>query len=147
MVTVSFYNYTGDNNKVDKVLNTPTEIKGVIVDRFDILQPVIKIKSKTPVTFNYAYIKELNRFYFVNGVDVDGDIYYISFRVDVLNTYKEIIKQSKGTLISGEAVNKYADNRINRYDVRPNLTKFDFTEKDSFVDEGKIIMVTIKGNK
>ncbi|MFV3037823.1 hypothetical protein ACNI5A_32325, partial [Klebsiella pneumoniae] len=60
---------------------------------------------------------------------------------------KDKILASSGTLTQGENVNKYLSNRANVVDVRPNVRKLDFPNKELLNETGSIIMITIKGNK
>ena len=77
----------------------------------------------------------------------DGDLCTVRLKVDVLLTYKDKILASSGTLTQGENVNKYLSNRANVVDVRPNVRKLDFPNKELLNETGSIVMVTIKGNK
>ena len=113
---------------------------------FNVLTPVVRFRTSTPVTFNYVYIESLNRYYFVSEKQQDGDICTVRLRVDVLFTYKDIILNSTATLTKSENGNKYISNRSNVFDVRPNIKKVDFPNKNLLNTEGQIIMVTIKGN-
>ena len=112
----------------------------------NILEPVIRFRTTNIVTFNYVYIESLNRYYFVSEIRQDGDICTVYLRTDVLMTYKDKILDSVGTLVKGENGNKYLSNRSNVFDVRPNIKKVDFPNKNLLNTEGQIIMVTIKGN-
>mgnify|MGYP004729454097 CR=1 FL=1 len=146
MITLKTYIYNGVPNKINKQLQENTEYKGLLNASFSILNPVVRFRTKTPVTFNYAYILELNRFYFVDNIQIDGDLCTVSLKVDVLTTYKEDILSSTGTLIKSDNANNYISNRENYYDLRPKLKKLVFPNNGLFVDNGKMIMITIKGN-
>lgn len=148
MIKIQTYNYTGERNRVDKTdyLTGTTDYNGVLNAQFDVLRPVVCFRTNTPVTFNYAYIESLGRYYFVDNIKQDGNVCSVSFSVDVLHTYKDKIKQLQAVLVEGENVNGYASNRHNVYDTRPKTEKLEFSENKEFNDEGNIIMVTIKGN-
>lgn len=146
METIHFYNYNGDTKVINKNLSTPTDIDCVLLKTFDVLHPVLVVRLQEMPTFNYCKIDSLKRFYFVDSVKFIGNFTYeIFLSVDVLNTYKEKILTSNATLISGENVNKYLSNINEVYDVRPNIQKVDFPNKNLLNRDGKIIMVTIKG--
>ena len=148
MVTLKTYNYIGEPNRINKELTELTEYQGLLNHSFSILNPVIRFRTETPVNFNYAYLDSTKRYYFVDNIEMDGDLCTVRLHIDVLTTYKEEILSSVGTLTTGENTNKYASNRVNRYDLRPNLTRYYFTgDTSAFSDNGQIIMVTIKGNK
>ena len=143
---IKTYNYNGEPNRVNKTLQENKEYTGVLNSNVNVLDPVIRLRTRNVVTFNYVYIESLNRYYFVSELRQDGDICTVYLREDVLMTYKDKILDSTGTLTKGENVNKYASNRENAYDLRPKLKKLDFPNTGLFSDKDNIIMVTIKGN-
>ena len=144
---IKTYNYNGEPNRVIKTLQEKEEYTGVLNSTVNILEPVIRFRTNNVVTFNYVYIESLNRYYFVSGIRQDGDICTVSLRIDVLFTYKDIILDSTAMLTKSENGNKYLSNRSNVVDVRPNVRKLDFPNKELLNETGSIVMVTIKGNK
>lgn len=146
MIKIKTFIYDGKPNAVNKTLQANEEYTGVLNATFNVLTPVVRFRTRTPVSFNYVFIESLNRYYFVSELNQDGDICTVSLRVDVLQTYKEKILASSATLTKGTNVNKYLSNRSNVVDVRPNLRKLDFPNKELINETGSIIMVTIKGN-
>ena len=143
---IKTYNYNGEPNRVNKTLQENEEYTGVLNSTVNVLEPVIRLRTRNVVTFNYVYIESLHRYYFVSEIRQDGDICTVYLRTDVLMTYKDKILNSTGTLTKGETVNGYASNRSNAYDLRPKLKKLDFPNTGLFSDNDSIIMVTIKGN-
>lgn len=146
MIKIKTFIYDGKPNTVNKTLQENEEYTGVLNATFNVLTPVVRFRTRTPVSFNYVFIESLNRYYFVSELNQDGDICTVRLRVDVLQTYKEKILASSATLTKGTNVNKYLSNRSNVVDVRPNIRKLDFPNKELINDTGSIIMVTIKGN-
>ena len=146
MIKIKTFIYDGKPNAVNKTLQENEEYTGVLNATFNVLTPVARFRTRTPVSFNYVFIESLNRYYFVSELNQDGDICTVRLRVDVLQTYKEKILASSATLTKGANVNKYLSNRSNVVDVRPNFRKLDFPNKELINETGSIIMVTIKGN-
>lgn len=146
MIKIKTFVYDGKPNEVNKTLQENEEYTGVLNATFNVLSPVVRFRTRTPVTFNYVYIESLNRYYFVSEKRQDGDICTVYLRVDVLFTYKDIILNSSATLTKSENGNKYLSNRSNVVDVRPKFRKLDFPNKELINETGSIIMVTIKGN-
>lgn len=146
MTKIKTFIYDGKPNAVNKTLQANEEYTGVLNATFNVLTPVVRFRTRTPVSFNYVFIESLNRYYFVSELNQDGDICTVRLRVDVLQTYKEKILASSATLTKGTNVNKYLSNRSNVVDVRPNFRKLDFPNKELINETGSIIMVTIKGN-
>lgn len=146
MIKIKTFIYDGKPNKVNKTLQENEEYTGVLNAPFNVLTPVVRFRTRTPVSFNYVFIESLNRYYFVSELNQDGDICTVRLRVDVLQTYKEKILASSATLTKSENGNKYLSNRSNVVDVRPNFRKLDFPNKELINETGSIVMVTIKGN-
>ena len=147
MIKIKTFIYDGKPNKVNKTLQENEEYTGVLNSTVNVLTPVVRFRTRTPVNFNYVYIDSLNRYYFVSEISQDGDICTVRLKIDVLCTYKDKILASSATLTKGENVNKYVSNRSNVVDLRPNIRKVDFPNKELLNETGSIIMVTIKGNK
>lgn len=146
MIKIKTFIYDGKPNAVNKTLQENEEYTGVLNATFNVLTPVVRFRTREPVSFNYVYIESLNRYYFVSELTQDGDLCTVRLRVDVLQTYKEKILVSSATLTKGENVNKYLSNRSNVVDVRPQFRKLNFPNKNLINETGSIIMVTIKGN-
>ena len=149
-MTITFYKYNGHTNSVNKVLGEGVDIKGNIRGECNVLTPSLKIRSNSLFDYNYCYIPEFKRYYFVKSVTAeagDNTVYNVQMTVDVLQTYKDNILQSTGTITESDSAGRYVSNRNGVYDVRPNFSKIEFPNKGQFNDEGSIIMITIKGSK
>lgn len=146
MIKIKTFVYDGEPNRVNKTLQENEEYTGVLNATFNVLTPVVRFRTRTPVSFNYVYIESLHRYYFVSELTQDGDICTVHLLVDVLFTYKDKILATGATLIKSENGNKYLSNRNSVYDVRPNIKKVDFPNQNLLNRDGQIIMVTIKGN-
>ena len=147
MIKIKTFNFDGKPNEVNKTIQENEEYTGVLNSTVNVLEPVLRFRTRNVVTFNYVYIESLQRYYFVSEIRQEGDICTVRLRVDVLLTYKDIILNSTATLTKSENGNKYLSNRTNVVDVRPNIRKLDFPNKGLLNETGSIIMVTIKGNK
>lgn len=146
MIKIKTFVYDDKPNEVNKTLQENEEYTGVLNATFDVLSPVVRFRTRTPVTFNYVYIESLNRYYFVSEKRQDGDICTVHLRVDVLFTYKDIILNSSATLVKGDNVNKFVSNRNNVYDVRPKTKKINFPNTGLLNETGTVVMITLKGN-
>lgn len=146
MIKIKTFIFNGKPNEVNKTLQANEEYTGVLNATFNVLTPVVRFRTRTPVTFNYVYIESLNRYYFVSEKQQDGDICTVRLRVDVLFTYKDIILNSSATLVKGGNANKFVSNRNNVYDVRPKTKKINFPNTGLLNETGTIVMVTLKGN-
>lgn len=148
MVTINLYSYTGNRNTINKNLGEPTAIQGTLRADVDVMQPVVKLRSADGINGNYAYIPALKRYYFVdNVVFLGANNYMVTFKVDVLNTYKDTINSATAHVDRSSNGNKFLSNREVTYNAQANISKYEFNGNGKFNENGNIIMVTIKGNK
>lgn len=146
METITFYNYDGHPNTVNKVLNEPHEYNGNLRQTFDVTRPQLSISALHRPTYNYCYIPSLGRYYFVTEIQYAGNRKYdISLQVDVLKTYESEIMDATATVQESDTPQPYVSTRQSVYDRRPNFEQIEFPTKGLFNDKGSIIMVTIKG--
>ena len=106
---IILYQNTSPANMVNK---SPTQVgvlEGVLRAPTSIINPVISIEYANPVGFNYIYIQEFGRYYFVNGISIESDkLIVVSAHVDVLKTYATAIANF-------DAVVKRNENKFNLY--------------------------------
>lgn len=148
METITFYNYDGHPNTINKVLTEPHEFNGSLRQTFDVLRPQLSITALYRPTYNYCYIPSLGRYYFVTEIQYAGNKKYdLSLQVDVLKTYENEIMNATATITESDTPQPYVSTRQNVYDKRPNFEQLDFPIKGLFNDTGSIVMVTIKGKE
>jgi len=96
MITVDFYNFIKDDNSTARPSNADlaAELSCDFLQPFDITGPTVVVNVAAPkaVAFwNYAYISDFSRYYFVENWRYDRGLWYADLRVDVLATYKDAI--------------------------------------------------------
>lgn len=145
---VQFYNYQGERLKVGKPLENPVTLTGYLRDTYNVLTPVLTIRHKDGFTYNYVYIPVFGRYYFVDGYTVaNRDEIILSLKVDVLETYKDVIRAATGTVTESDNANKHVSNRETIYNTVPTFEKLEFPNTDGLTsDNASIIMITVKGN-
>ena len=136
---------SSEKNKIGKTLTTVVTLSGSIKESSSILKPVILIEYSDPTAFNYAYIEDFGRYYFVNDVVVvRNNLLRISLTVDVLESF----------LAGILAQNVIVDNSSNDYDLYlpdENLltlvkTKTDIINFSSgLLESGEFILITAGG--
>ena len=80
-----------DNSTKQPAANTGTEFNCVLKSGSGIMRPTISLDigiANDPSQYNYAYIQEFDRYYFVEEWFFDRALWTASLRVDVLATYK-----------------------------------------------------------
>ena len=116
-MTVNLYNYTGEEIRIDKTsyLGLPTNLTG---DQYEgnqsITDPSIIISSATAPTYNYAYVTEYGRYYFVDPpIWIADSLWRLNLHVDPLFSYKTAIGAQKGIIrYSGSGTTEISDPRI-----------------------------------
>lgn len=147
MVSIKFYNYNGHYNSVPKTLGDAVTLDGLFRDDYNYTAPTITVTSSTPITYNYCYVPTFDKYYYIYRIEViNSTTYRLYLRLDVLQTYRIAILNSKGTVTESDNANKYASNRNVVYDVRPQFEKISFANSGLFKEDGSIIMITIKGD-
>lgn len=141
--TIELYKNKSDNNVIDKVITDKFIINGLSRVELDVLKPVIDVSGVNVNEFNYCYILELQRYYYIEQVVINTNgISRLSLRVDVLMTYSADIKASRGLITKQSNYNPYYGD----YDTesRCAVKKYEFT--DAFDKTGCFVLVSLKGN-
>lgn len=100
-MTIDFYVNNSEQNKLEKDLTDKVTLTGTLRERCDILNPQISIQDSGAITLNknYAYIPELKRYYFINGIEnIRENLFQVSMHVDVLQTYAAQIKEQTAVI-------------------------------------------------
>lgn len=90
---ILFMKCTSENDIMGKTWNNTTlKIEGKLVYNQSILTPEFQIKGDV-TGYNYAYIPLFNRYYYIKNIVVqEADIETVSFKVDVLQSFKSEIE-------------------------------------------------------
>ena len=109
-LSVTLYNSASPVEKIGKTLTAGGSYSCSLKDATSVLNPVLIIRTSDPVyNYNYLYIQEFGRYYFINDIkSVNNNVWEISAHVDVLETYKAAI-------LSNEAVIRRQDKLFNLY--------------------------------
>ena len=148
MVNIDFYKYQGEKVVINKPVENPTRIMGLFMQPFNFMNPDVKVRFPGNFNFNYCFIPELNKYYFVDSVEIEGtNVFKISLSLDVLKTYETEILNSTALIVSRETgANPFLSNRENIYTITPNFEQLNFSNETPFSPDGVLLMVTLKGN-
>ena len=139
---LKLYNTSDSNNTIGKTLQDEETYDITFKDTFDILSPVILLKSSTPILKNYAYLPELARYYFITSTQVQPNkIYRLYLECDVLESFKADILASKGLVTRAGEGNRFFDGGLYS-EVRKEVQ---IIHSDSEIEkEQNIILVAIR---
>lgn len=104
---IIFYNNEDFPNKINKTLSDGDTKTGTLRNSTSVLEPEFLIKSDTVFTYNYCYIADFNRYYFIRNITIENNgLYKISCRVDVLMSFKNDVLSSEADIIESENPNE-----------------------------------------
>lgn len=93
---ITLYRNTSPLNKISRALGSPLSISGYLREPCDVLNPQIEVEyNASLLTYNFVYIPDFGRYYFINDSSIDGKKLVLSMHVDVLYTYKNFIENSQ----------------------------------------------------
>lgn len=113
---IYLYKNNSESNRLDKTkyLTSVGSAFGNFRDICDIINPVINIEYKKIPDFNYLYIPNFNRYYFVDKYEIiRTNIFRLYLHVDVLMSYKDGIKKLECLVLRNEyRYNKELNSKI-----------------------------------
>lgn len=90
-MTIVLYNSTAEIDMLDKsgYLTQVSTLTGTLRSGTDLVDPEIVVELDTLPSFNYVYITEFNRYYFVEGIaSVANKLWSIKLHCDVLYSHR-----------------------------------------------------------
>ena len=142
-MNIYFYKTSSESNRLEKVLENTTILTGSLKSDFDLINPFTQVTTNI-LDFNYCYIPFLKRYYFIDKIEIARtNLYTLYLKLDVLQTYKEQIKELK-VVLSGSQGNPYYRNFINGVDVRTDYTTHEF--ENNFNENGEIVLIGLYGS-
>ena len=141
--TLKLYKNSSETNDLQKDLSCENVVHGYSRVVVDMLNPVISLAGIEVNSYNYCYVQELNRYYYIENITIQPNgVYSLSMRVDVLMTYKDDILASQGLITKNREYNPYAGevDAESRY----TLEKHEFENGFDFIN-GDFVFVTMRG--
>ena len=143
-MNINLYLNKSEPEKLDKTLIWEISLTGFLRESSSIIDPVILIEGNvsTLSLYNYAYIPEFERYYFINNIEsVRTGLVRVFMHVDVLTSFKSGIR-SNNALIDRQKVsgNYYLNDGIWKHEAREFYTVKTFP--NGFNDNGEYILIT-----
>ena len=95
-MTISTYTCTADEHVLDKsgyLTISSSAVSAIIKDDTNMINPTLIVSNSIGNDFNYVYISEFNRYYYVRDIVHSQQRYYIELEVDPLYSFKSEIDE------------------------------------------------------
>lgn len=141
-----FYQNTSEQNKLNKELVFCCYLEGTLKEQTSITNPIITIEIDDPISYNYAYIPQFGRYYYIVEVmSVRNKLWQITFRCDVLMSFRDSILNSYAIVHHTEEteITDYMDSDIWKTLVKTKTDIINFPY--GLLDSGEYILITAGG--
>lgn len=145
-MNITLYINKSEKNKIGKNLSNDFPLSGALRDATNIINPVILIELNEIGNYNYCYIPEFNRYYFITDITViRTGLFAISLMVDVLESFQTSIKNLSVILLNTQNVgsSNYLSSPVFRNNVKSKTDIINFP--NGLNDSGEFILITAGG--
>ena len=89
---ITLYVNSSERQAINKSLSNDTVLTGTLRGESSVISPTFTIEHANPSGFNYCYIPDFGRYYFITNItSVRNSIWRIDCSVDVLMSFKDAI--------------------------------------------------------
>lgn len=114
-MTITTYSNASEEHVLDKDITKINEnVSVVLKDDTNVLSPTLITSQNISHIFNYIYISDFNRYYYVRNITYSQQRFYIECAVDVLMSFNTDIK-------SLELIANRSSSRFNVYQPDPHV--------------------------
>lgn len=145
MEIIFYYNSSSDNT-INKTLNDEMILDGSLRDSSEVIHPEIMVKANSVNTYNYLYIPEFNRFYYIREItSYRTGLWIVKCEIDVLHTYAPHILNLQCIIDSTEVY--MGDNYLNseswvtKVKAKTDILNF----QNGLLNNGEYILITSGG--
>ena len=90
---IDTYTNTSDDHTINKVLTAvSSQVDCLLKNDTELIRPELIMSGSTSQDFNYVYIEDFGRYYFVRNRTYSKQHYIVSLEVDVLMSFRSEIK-------------------------------------------------------
>lgn len=138
---------TSENNAITKQLNDIVSLTGTLRSESSVIHPVIMIEANSIRNYNYAYIPQFGRYYYITGVtNFRNNLWIVNFSVDVLMSFRNSILNTQCVLLETEVTGAdpyLPDSRVWVTKVKDKTDIVPFP--NGLLSQGEYILITAGG--
>lgn len=147
-MNITLYVNNSERQAISKNLSNGITLTGSLRNESSVINPTILIETTNPSSYNYAYIPEFGRYYFITDmVSVRTNLWRVSMSVDVLMSFAQSIL-NLDVIVSDASIGDadsptYMSGNVWQTTVK---TKTDVIQFPSgLLDDGEYILITSGG--
>ena len=143
-MNITFYKNSSEKEKIGKSLSSGLTLSGNLRDECSITSPSILVEATSLVDYNYCYIPEFKRYYFISDItSVRNNLWRVSLKCDVLESFKSDILNSSCIINKQSGMGKsnslFDDGSyVNEIDTFTEVAEF----SSGFNKSGEFILLT-----
>lgn len=145
-MNISLYKCRSEKQKLNKTLAAEKEFTGYLKDGCSVIKPVFMIEDTNLSLYNYAYISEFHRYYFISDIiAVRTGLWELHLDVDVLMSFQNDIEDLKVILsdTQDDGANLYLSGEQWKTNVKTKTDVINFPSGLS--NTGQYILITAGG--
>ena len=141
---LELYKTIDSNNTINKELTNKKTYDIKLKENTNIINPMIILSSETLLTsYNYAYIPDFERYYFINSITINSKkVYVLSLECDVLESFKTDILNSNAYIGKSDTINNYYNS--NNSEVRKEVNIY-YSDVELEKEDNKILITFGRG--
>lgn len=135
---------SSDNRCINKNIIDGEIISGTLRTSTSIISPVITFESNSPLRYNYAYIPEFRRYYYIKNVtSVRNNLWEAQFEIDPLMSFKGDILALR-VVVDKQSDESNGDEYIDDSSLVTDNLMFNtvYNFPDGFNNNGEYILIT-----
>ena len=145
-MNIRLCNNSSEKNKIGKTLTEGVVLTGTLKESTNVLTPSIVIEGENFSEYNYSYIPQFHRYYFIESMEVIRlNLWRVNLTVDVLESFKTSIKAQKVIICDSEenGASDYIDGKQWKSKVKAFTDIINFPS--GLNDSGEYILITVGG--
>ena len=144
---IKLYKTSSPRKKLVKDLTDGITLTGTLRGQSSIMSPSLQIQDIAVIGYNYCYIPDFGRWYYINGINaLRANLFELSLGVDVLMTYANAIRNNSAIVDKAQpqyAAMPYINDGSFVSTNKMEQTVINFS--NGFNDEGEFILITAGG--
>lgn len=144
---IKLYKTSSPRKKLVKELTDGITLVGTLRAQSSVMSPTFTVQDTAVVGYNYCYIPDFGRWYYINGIDaLRSNLYELLLGIDVLMTYAAEIRKNYAIIDKVEnfgAAYNYINDGSWVYTNRMKQSIINFPT--GFNDNGEFILITAGG--